>query len=311
MDINYIQKQIAVIEKKLDMIKVKHYNDANYNYKFSNGKNEIFVSFITQDGDYDSIKNDGKKRLYLILSEAVTKKPENCVTERDIDELIKMKETTKKDVFDKIVDYVFFDKTNNNLFSIINIINEKEQTYEDETVNTKSDVADKKEDITKRIIEILNREFNNCGGFNINKKYYISKDNTTAVFAMRSKRYDSVSYKYWYTFHNYQKDYLDNYKKSYVLLYFDDIDDCVIMSTNKLYEYLNKLNTSNYIKSGTMGWHIYVQEEKGTYLLRIPKEGLVKIKEVESSKTEAETVNPNETLKLSLNDYKVVRGSMK
>ena len=175
MDINYIQKQIAVIEKKLDMIKVKHYNDANYNYKFSNGKNEIFVSFITQDGDYDSIKNDGKKRLYLILSEAVTKKPENCVTERDIDELIKMKETTKKDVFDKIVDYVFFDKTNNNLFSIINIINEKEQTYEDETVNTKSDVADKKEDITKRIIEILNREFNNCGGFNINKKYYIIK----------------------------------------------------------------------------------------------------------------------------------------
>ncbi|MBR4260849.1 MAG: hypothetical protein IKQ33_02705 [Clostridia bacterium] len=309
MDINNLQRRIATIESKLDMIKVKHFNDQNYNYKFSNGKNEAFVSLISQESDLNSINVEDPNRLFLVLSENVKIRSGNCISENDIDTLIKMKETTKKEVFDKIVDYVFFEKNNDNLFSIINMMNENESEYEVETDN-KPMQSDKKADVSSHIIEILNKEFENCGGFTINKKYYISKDNTTAVFAMRSKRYDSVSYKYWYTFHNYQKDYLDNYKKSYILLYFDDIDECVIINTNKMYEYLNKLNTSKYGGSGTIGWHIYVQEENGTYMLRIPKEGLIKIQASEKEET-AKDVASADTLKLSLNDYRIVKGKMK
>ena len=310
MDINNLQRKIAAIESKLDMIKIRHYNDQNYNYKLNNGKNDVFVSWVSQESDFDNDKNKDLNRVYLVLSDNTRFKSERCISENDLDILIKMKETTKKEVFDKIIDYIFFERTNENFYSIINMMSDNESKYEMEP-EEKPLSSDKKSDVSAHIIEILNREFNNCGGFNINKKYYISKDNTTAVFAMRSKRYDSVSYKYWYTFHNYQKDYLDNYKKSYILLYFDDINECVIINTNKMYEYLNKLNTSKYGGSGTIGWHIYVQEENGTYMLRIPKEGLVKIKETDLEEKKDEEATSIDTLKLSLNDYKVVKGNMK
>ena len=46
-------------------------------------------------------------------------------------------------------------------------------------------------------------------------------------------------------------------------------------------------------------------------MLRIPKEGLVKIKEKELEEIKAQEAASIDTLKLSLNDYKVVRGSLK
>ena len=112
MDINNLQRRIATIESKLDMIKIRHYNDQNYNYKLSNGKNDVFVSWVSQESDFDNDNNKDFNRVYLVLSHNIRFISEKCISENDLDILIKMKETTKKEVFDKITDYIFFDRTN-------------------------------------------------------------------------------------------------------------------------------------------------------------------------------------------------------
>ena len=163
-----------------------------------------------------------------------------------------------------------------------------------------------------------------------NKRYYISEDNEIAVLVMRSKRYNRTPYKYWYTFHKYQKDVLDKYKNSYVMLYFDDKDECILIETEKLYATLSKLGKTQ--NGESIGWHLHIQDIDGIYSIRIPFEGLLNIKnantlelepfknsrihaekesqvlEPSNSATDGQLLNDDKTtLKITYDDFKVIK----
>lgn len=333
MDVNKIQRQIAELKTKFEEIGLSTYYDEEYHLKIKNKDHDALVTFNTSEDNNTLLINVVTENTY-----------NDSISIDDIEKLISIKDDCEQDLFDSIVDYMFFNKNNQNFIDIVsrlimknaqvmhemienNEINETENEVADSTVN-------RNREISNYIIEFLNKELSDYGlrKFIKNKRYYISEDSEVAVLVMRSKRYDRGPYKYWYTFHKYQKDILDKYKSSYIILYFDDKDECILIEAEKLYTTLSKLGKTQ--NGDSIGWHLHIQEINGVYSIRIPYEGLLNIKkdgtlELEPFKknrsknhqindeavnnidnsNEEKHVNTNEdvTLKISYDDFKVIK----
>ena len=334
MDVNIIQRQIAELKTKFEEIGLCTYYDEEYHLKIKNKDYDALVTFNTSDDNN-----------FLLINVATESTFNDTISIEDIEKLISIKEDCEQDLFDSIVNYIFFNKKNQLFIDIIsklimknaqvmhemienNEINETENEVADSTVN-------RNQEISNYIIEFLNKELSDYGlrKFIKNKRYYISEDNEVAVLVMRSKRYDRGPYKYWYTFHKYQKDILDKYKSSYIILYFDDKDECILLEAEKLYTTLSKLGKTQ--NGDSIGWHLHIQEINGVYSIRIPYEGLLNIKKdgtlelepfkknrmrnhhhidsdiannIDASNDEGQLNNNDDvTLKISYDDFKVIK----
>ncbi len=330
MDVNQIQKQIAELIEKLKEIGIDSYYDNKYTFKIRND-------------EYDSVVtlNNSNEMIYISISNESSNSG-NTITFDDINSLISLKEKCDDVIFKMLVNYLFFNKNNQDILKIIGHLTEKnsevlhemiENNEINETENEITDsVVNRNKEISNYIIDYLNKELSNDGArtFLKNKRYYISEDNEIAVLVMRSKRYNRTSYKYWYTFHKYQKDVLDKYKNSYVMLYFDDKDECILIETEKLYATLSKLGKTQ--NGESIGWHLHIQDIDGIYSIRIPFEGLLNIKnantlelepfknsriraekesqvlEPSNSATDGQLLNDDKTtLKITYDDFKVIK----
>ncbi len=311
MNTNELQRRIAIIESKFNSLNIKHLYDSEYNYIIKFGNFERKICFLLNDIDLrylnDSDKSDA---LIICLSEDIKNNSLDMVYESNIDFLISIKEMIDEKILMEIIEYVFFKRNNQQFLNIIDDLIKAKNCI----VNIKNEKlvqrADNTLEINANIISILNAEFKKDAPFKKrkSKKYFISNDKKTAILAMSSKRYSSTSFKYWFTFHKYQKTFLDQFEKSYVMLYFVDKAACVIIETDKLYSYLDKLNKT--IHGDNIGWHLHVQEKDDNYQLRIPKEGTISLKDTnlpENEESIESEVKADNTIKLSLNDYRVVR----
>ena len=319
MNVNDLQRRIAIIENKFRMLDINQFYDSDYNYMIKFNNLEKKICFILNREDLEHIKNSNDDSLIICLSEELKDECLDMIYETNLDFLISIREYVSIGTFIKIIEYLFYKKTNNSFLDIIGDIlkgnkvgvnNNKESLSNSLLGNLIGDKVDNIAEINSNIINILNNELKKDAPFKKKKakKYFLSDNRKTAVLAMTSKRYSSISYKYWFTFHKYQKDYLEQFENSYVMLYFVDKAECVIIDTNKLYSYLDKLNKT--VHGDNIGWHLHVQEKDGIYQLRIPKEGTVSLKDEDIEEKEYPNipdVKPDNTIKLSLNDYKVVR----
>lgn len=336
MDINAIQRQIVELKTKFEIIGLTPYYDDEYRLKIKKGNYDSFVTFNTKDNDNSliiCISNDGNSCYTLSVN--------------DVERIIGSKEKCDSDIYERIVDYLFFRKENEKLFELIDILVSKnaqvmhemiENNEINETENEVNEVVvNRNQEISNYVIEYLNKELSNYGAikFSKNKRYYISEDNEVAVLVMRSKRYDRGPYKYWYTFHKYQKDVLEKYNNSYIMLYFDDKDECILIEAEKLYTTLSKLGKTQ--NGDSIGWHLHIQDIDGVYSIRIPYEGLLNInqdgslemqpskkvrnknqsnnysddtkfeKNLEEQEETTSSVDDNVTLKITYDDFKVIK----
>lgn len=340
MDINSIQRQIAKLRNNLNEIGLDSYYDNEYTFRIKNEEYDVAATLNTLDDEKDD-------SLFISLSNVQEEKNNNVIFFKDVEELIKLKENCDGNIFNKIVKYVFFKKNNTFFFEIINELSIKnaeviQEMIENEEINKTENeitpsIVNRNQEISNYIIDFLNRELSNFGTrkFNKNKRYYISEDNDVAVLVMRSKRYDREPYKYWYTFHKYQKDILEKYKISYIMLYFDDKDECILIETEKLYSTLSKLGKTQH--GDNIGWHLHIQDSNGIYSIRIPYEGLLNINQdgslkmqpfekrkhnnglynqinnnnlndvLDSNNNIPKTTDENITLKIFYDDFKVIK----
>lgn len=298
-----LQRKIAILEKKLQTLSINHFYDSEYNLIIQKDKYTKKVLFISNNDDLKHINND-KQNIIIDLSNNVINDSLNIIYESDVDNILKLKNILDEDTFSKIVNYVFFNKENKLLFNIINNLYLNKSKKINKNIDTS--IKAKKDNVDFNIMEIINKEFAKKKPFKQEKKYYISADKKMAILVMISKRYDHSSYKYWYTFHKKQKEILEKYESSYILLYFNDKNACVIIDTNKLYRYLDKLNKS--VNGNNIGWHLHVQEKNDNYQLRIPKNGTVSL-DVNKTKgnKDYQEIKESNTIKLSLNDYKIIK----
>ncbi len=305
---NELQRRIAAIETKLNTLGIKQFYDPEYNYsiKYNDLKKQVF--FISNDEDLEHIdSNVQKESLIIDLSNDSKYDSIEVINESNIDLLLSISELIDTKTMSEIIEYLFFKKNNETFFNIIkNFATKKEKTY----ISNNDLQKDENTKNNENILSIINLEFKKQGPFKKKKgkKYFISDDKKTAILAMVSKRYNRVSYKYWFTFHKYQKDFLEDFESSYVMLYFVDKEACVIIEAEKLYSYLDKLNKT--IKGDNIGWHLHVQEKNNVYQLRIPKQGTVSLKDATFENDEELVeldIKPSNSIKLSLDDYRVVR----
>ena len=277
MEDSLIQNKIKEIKEDFETIGISIYQDDMNQSRIKNSKHDAIIVF----NNIIDIEN--------ISITIYTNSINNTISSEEIKKLVNIKNSCNKELFENIVNYIVFEKANYAFFNIIDtFISEKatvihEMIENNEIIETENEVADsiinRNQEISNYIIEFLNKELSSFGlrKFVKNRRYYISEDNKVAVLVMRSKRYNRSAFKYWYTFHKYQKDILDKYEKSYVMLYFDDKDECILINTDKLYTTLSKLGKT--LNGENIGWHLHIQEENGIYSIRVPYEGLLNIKE--------------------------------
>lgn len=311
MNINDVQKKIAELDSKFKLLNVETYYDKDYNYRIRKSSYDVAIKLINNISDIKSeeiIENILKNVLYISLSDDINVNNINIINESDLDRLLQLKEKCENSIYEKISNYMLFDKNNKSFFKVYDSIDNYYKKTEIKSYYKKaSKESVKKENID--VIKLLKDEFNNKYDFIKRRNYYISTDNSTAVLFMHSKRHDHISYKYWYTFHTYQKNELEKYQKSFIILYFDDIDQYTIINTDKLYPYLSKLGKTEH--GDNIGWHLHIQEKDGVYSIRIPKEGLLNIDdselEQEFNRNMENSDNNMTTIKISLKDYKVIK----
>jgi hypothetical protein len=105
------------------------------------------------------------------------------------------------------------------------------------------------------------------------RSLYISSDQSTSVRALVSKEHEKPdSSGYWYAFHPYYKDPLNEHKKNYIAFGCGSPDKILIFPLDLFIEWLPKMNTTE--RDDRMYWHVQYQEQKGTFKLHL-KEGAI------------------------------------
>ena len=141
---------------------------------------------------------------------------------------------------------------------------------------------------SKNLLNIINSYFDDS--FINNRNYYYLKDNSIGVLTMQSRVYNHPSYKYWYTYHKYQKKMLDKYNEKYMLLYFKDSGDGLIIPTLFIEQYKVKLGKTINKEKDDIGIHIHIEKKNGEYFLRIPYEPLVSLKDFKLKQEKVEVI---------------------
>jgi len=158
----------------------------------------------------------------------------------------------------------------------------------DKLLENKQDDKTKLKVDDKNLLNIINSYFEN--NFLNDRNYYYLKDNSIGVLTMKSRVYKHSSYKYWYTYHKYQQKALEKYNERYMLLYFKDSEDGLIIPTSFIEQYKDKLGKSIYKENNDIGIHIHIQKIDGEYFLRIPYAPLVPLKDFKLKQEKVEVI---------------------
>lgn len=146
---------------------------------------------------------------------------------------------------------------------------------------------------SSNLLEILNSYFD--ASFFQNKSYFYLRDNSIGILAMQSKLYERSSYKYWYTYHTYQEKELKKFKENYMLLYFKDSNDGLIVPVEFIEKYLNKLGKTK--NNNGIGYHIHIEKEGDNYSLRVPYEPLILLNDYKLKQESVEVIKISSNFK--------------
>ena len=156
MDVNQIQKQIAELIEKLKEIGIDSYYDNKYTFKI---KNDEYDSVVTL--------NNSNEMIYISISNESSNSG-NTITFDDINSLISLREKCDDVIFKMLVNYLFFNKNNQDILKIIGHLTEKnsevlhemiENNEINETENEITDsVVNRNKEISNYIIDYLNKE---------------------------------------------------------------------------------------------------------------------------------------------------------
>ena len=170
MNTNELQRKIANIEGKLNLIGITNYYDSDYNFIIEYNSTEKKAYFVSNQEELNNLHNCQKDYIIINLSSDELKSLYNTISSDDIDKLIYLKSNLDKNIFAKIVEYVFFNKANKVLFDILDLLGKRENgKKKDENIENVNDYNEK-------IIKILNDEFKSEEPFKKKKgkKYYVS-----------------------------------------------------------------------------------------------------------------------------------------
>lgn len=192
---------------------------------------------------------------------------------------------------------IFFNYFFNNSFSdYIDLIDEiiSNSVEDNKTILINNNDKQTKIDVNKNtLIDIINSYFDSS--FISNKNYFYLKDNSVGVLAMQSKLYDMPSCKYWYTYHTYQERELKKFKESYLLLFFKDNNEGLIIPVSFIEKYLDKSGKTE-TKNG-IGYHIHIEKIEDDYFLRVPFDPLIPLNDYKLRKESVEVIKISSNFK--------------
>lgn len=100
------------------------------------------------------------------------------------------------------------------------------------------------------------------------RSLYVSPDKAVSVRAVVSKTHVGTSHKgYWYAFHPYYQEALDEYTKSYIAFGCGSADKILLFDLSEFVKWLPRMNTTE--KEDRMYWHVqFVEDDRGKIELR-------------------------------------------
>ena len=101
---------------------------------------------------------------------------------------------------------------------------------------------------------------------------YVSIDESAAIVCAISKDYQKPSFRYWYSFHPYQANFLTKYKQGFVVLGCGSPENIFAIPFREFKPWIGKLNTTKR-KDGTYYYHIRVSVEASGFHLQFQGRG--------------------------------------
>jgi hypothetical protein len=127
--------------------------------------------------------------------------------------------------------------------------------------------SDFKADCVKAIEKELHLTFKKIQGSS-----YVSIDENAAIVCAISKDYQKPSFRYWYSFHPYQANFLAKYKQGFVVLGCGSPENIFAIPFREFKPWIEKLNTTER-KDGTYYYHIRISVEANGFYLQFQGRG--------------------------------------
>lgn len=125
MNINDVQKKIAELDSKFKLLDVETYYDKDYNYRIRKSSYDVTIKLINNISDIKSeeiFENILNNVLYISLSDDININNINIISEADLDRLLQLKEKCENSIYEKVSNYMIFDKTNKSFFELYDSI---------------------------------------------------------------------------------------------------------------------------------------------------------------------------------------------
>jgi 5-methylcytosine-specific restriction enzyme A len=107
---------------------------------------------------------------------------------------------------------------------------------------------------------------------NIHRSLYVSSDGTTAIVCAVSKDYQKPSFRYWYSFHPYQADFLAEHKRGFLVLGAGSPELIFVIPFQVFEPWSKKLNTTKR-DDGNYYYHIRISCEASSFYLQLQGRG--------------------------------------
>lgn len=127
--------------------------------------------------------------------------------------------------------------------------------------------SDFKADCVKAIEKELQLTFKKDHGSS-----FISIDGSTAMVCAISKDYQKRSFRYWYSFHPYQTDFLASHRLGFVVLGCGSSEIIFVIPFRVFEPWIKKLNVTKR-EDGTFYYHIRISVEAGSFYLQFQGRG--------------------------------------
>ena len=134
--------------------------------------------------------------------------------------------------------------------------------------------SDFKADCVKAIEKELQLTFKKDNGSS-----YVSADGNTAIVCAISKDYQKRSFRYWYSFHPYQTDFLAKHKLGFVVLGCGSPEIIFAIPFRVFEPWIKKLNVTKR-DDGTYYYHIRISVEASSFYLQFQGRGKMEAPDV-------------------------------
>jgi hypothetical protein len=114
-------------------------------------------------------------------------------------------------------------------------------------------------------IEIISR-FLRMSLVRSRKVLYHNKEKSTGIVCIVSKQYETAVEQYWYAFHPYQAEFLEEFSNRYVAFGCGTPNNILLIPYSRLSDKLKHLNTTK--KKDSFYYHVHIHAKNGRYFLK-------------------------------------------